>query len=165
MPSKKKKKGGIGRRKWGRLKCTVSFLVLIGCLSSHLMVPFLMEINFKTQSPWMEFIGCFTKTLCLKIKQPPFNISLIIIKDEALCGFICQKMAIFKHRTFYKEWKLEVAIALWALPPLLCPGGRTLSSSRAELHHCHQGAPWSRSTQKALPAPLSKGRIPWTVFH
>lgn len=51
-----------------------------------------------------------------------------------LRGFICQKMAIFKHSKFYREWKLEVPTALLPLPPVLCPGGSTLSSSRAELH-------------------------------
>lgn len=96
---KKKKKAGIGRRKWGRLKCAVAFLVLVGSLSSRLMVPFLLEISCETQSPWMEF----TKALCLKIKQAPSKTNLIIDVINALCGFIRQKMAIFKHRKFYKE--------------------------------------------------------------
>lgn len=65
----KKKKVRIGRGEWGGLKCSISFLVLIGCLFSHLMVPFLMEINFKTQSPWMEFMGVSPRPFALKLSN------------------------------------------------------------------------------------------------
>lgn len=80
-------------------------------------------------------MGCFIRALSIRIKQLPSKTSLNnrCYQSTLVCGFICQKMAIFEYIKFSKGWKSRGRRST----------ATTATSALSQLGHCLVGPDFS----------------------